>query len=29
MAHQSAFDHFLEKDDATFKKTKFLLFMVE
>lgn len=29
MAHQSAFDHFLEKDDATFKKTKFLLLMVE
>lgn len=29
MAHQSVFDHFLEKDGAIFKKTKFLLLTVE
>lgn len=29
MAHQAVFDHFLEKDDATLKKARFLLLMVE
>lgn len=29
MAHQSVFGHFLEKDDAAFEKTKFLLLMME
>lgn len=29
MAHQSLFGHFLEKDDATFEKTKFLHLMME